>query len=104
MRKLLRFLIVIVVLVLILIGIRVYNTNKYTVVSFASRDRAAVLAHGDATAVDGQYLSGAHFAPTTQTKAGTIVVFGGTVEGNRAAKTQSDALLLERLAEWHSQP
>lgn len=54
MRKLLRFLIVIVVLVLILIGIRVYNTNKYTVASFASRDRAAVLAHGDATAVDGQ--------------------------------------------------
>lgn len=31
-------------------------------------------------------------------------VLGGTVEGNRAAKTQSDALLLERLAEWHSQP
>lgn len=80
MRRFVRILIFIVVLVLIVFGIRAYNVNKYTA-DVPYKDRAAVLADGDGTAVDGQYLNGVHFAPTEQTKAGTVVMFSGSEGG-----------------------
>ncbi|GAB3691782.1 alpha/beta hydrolase [Corynebacterium nasicanis] len=70
---------VLVLLLLTVWGVRTYNINHYAFPGPDVTDRTQALSHGGA-AVDGEYLRGIHYSPTTPDVArpGTVIVFGGS--------------------------
>lgn len=74
-----------VVLLLVILGLRWYNANQYPLMSQAP-DVSAQSGYATSSRVqriEGEYLNGFHFVPTTRTHTGTVIVHGGS-EGSPA--------------------